>query len=254
MTKDARLMAPATARNREHITKVLCRYLPSHGLVLEIASGTGEHITHFASALGADLRFQPSDPDAAARASIDAWVKSTGVRNVLPAIALDAAADPWPIQRADAIICINMIHIAPWEAAIGLVRGAAHLLPASGVLYLYGPYRRDGQHTSLSNESVRSRSSHAKPKMGRAGPGNSGGVGRGPRVCSTPYRANAREQPLPHFPSSCARLGRLPLSDVGDGVEAADWDSFSIRRANRACSCQKSIGDRHCRSREESSA
>ena len=152
MTNNARLMAPATARNREHITKVLCRYLPSHGLVLEIASGTGEHITHFASALGADLQFQPSDPDAAARASIDAWVESTGVRNVLPAIALDAAADPWPIQRADAIICINMIHIAPWEAAVGLVRGAAHLLPATGVLYLYGPFRRDGQHTSLSNE------------------------------------------------------------------------------------------------------
>jgi Protein of unknown function (DUF938) len=132
MTKDARLMAPATARNREHITKVLRRHLPSHGLVLEVASGTGEHIVHFAGALSADLTFQPSDPDAAARTSVDAWVESTGVRNVLPAMALDAAADPWPIQRADAVICINMIHIAPWEAAIGLVRGAAHLLPASG--------------------------------------------------------------------------------------------------------------------------
>jgi SAM-dependent methyltransferase len=153
MTKGARLMAPATARNREHITKVLAGHLPSHGLVLEVASGSGEHITHFAGVLSADLRFQPSDPDADARASIDAWVQSTGARNVLPAIALDASADPWPIQRADAVICVNMIHIAPWEATIGLVRGAARLLPANGLLYLYGPYRRDGRHTAPSNEA-----------------------------------------------------------------------------------------------------
>jgi Protein of unknown function (DUF938) len=132
-------MAPATARNREHITKVLLRHLPSHGLVLEVASGTGEHITHFAGVLGADLRFQPSDPDAGARVSIDAWVHSTGARNVLPAIALDASTDSWPIQRADAVICINMIRIAPWEATIGLVRGAACPLPANGLLLSLRP-------------------------------------------------------------------------------------------------------------------
>jgi hypothetical protein len=152
MASDARLIAPATARNREPITKVLRLHLPSRGLVLEVASGTGEHITHFAGVLSADLRFQPSDPDAHARESIDAWVESTGVRNVLPAIALDASADPWPIQRADAVVCINMIHIAPWEAAVGLVNGAARVLPASGVLYLYGPYCRHGRHTAPSNE------------------------------------------------------------------------------------------------------
>ena len=146
-------MAPATARNREHITKVLARHLPSHGLVLEVASGTGEHITHFGGVLSADLRFQPSDPDAGARASIDAWVASTGLHNVLPALALDASVDPWPIQQADAVICINMIHIAPWEAAVGLMRGAARLMPANGLLYLYGPYRRDGRHTAPSNEA-----------------------------------------------------------------------------------------------------
>jgi hypothetical protein len=122
-------------------------------LVLEVASGSGEHIVHFASTLSPDLTFQPSDPDSAARASIDAWVHSSGARNVLPAIALDASADPWPIQQSDAVICVNMIHIAPWEAAIGLVRGAAHLLPANGLLYLYGPYRRDGGHTAPSNEA-----------------------------------------------------------------------------------------------------
>jgi hypothetical protein len=131
MTNDTRLMAPATARNREPITKVLRRHLPSRGLALEVASGSGEHVTHFATVLSADLRFQPSDPDVGARASIDAWVQAAGVSNVLPAIALDASAHPWPIQRADAVISINMIHIAPWEAAIGLVRGAARLLPAN---------------------------------------------------------------------------------------------------------------------------
>ena len=93
-----RLMAPATARNREPIAKVLRRHLPSRGLVLEVASGSGEHVTHFATVLSADLRFQPSDPDVGARASIDAWVQSAGVSNVLP-----ASADPWPIQRADAL-------------------------------------------------------------------------------------------------------------------------------------------------------
>src|SRR5262245_54046884 len=153
MTNDARLVAPATARNREHIAKVLRRHLPRQGLVLEVASGAGEHITHFAAVLSTDLSFQPSDPDAGARASIDAWVHSTGVGNVLPAIALDASADPSPIQRADAAICINMIHIAPWETALGLVRAAARSLPANGLLYLYGPYRRDGRHTAPSNEA-----------------------------------------------------------------------------------------------------
>jgi hypothetical protein len=153
MTHDARLVAPATARNREHIAKVLRRHLPSQGLVLEVASGTGEHVAHFAGALSTGLTFQPSDPDAAARASIDAWVQATGVRNVLPAIPLDALADPWPIQRADALICINMIHIAPLDAAIGLVRGAAAVLPTGGQLYLYGPFRRNGRHTAPSNET-----------------------------------------------------------------------------------------------------
>ena len=153
MANDARLVAPATARNREPIVNTLRRHLPSRGLILEVASGTGEHIAYFAEALSSDLTFQPSDPDAAARASIDAWVDTLGVSNVLPAIALDACAERWPIQQADAVICINMIHIAPWQAAVGLVRGAANVLPDGGVLFLYGPYRRGGQHTSPSNEA-----------------------------------------------------------------------------------------------------
>jgi len=121
--------------------------------VLEIASGTGEHIAYFAKALSPDLMFQPSDPDPGARASIDAWADGLGARSVLPSIVLDASAQHWPIDEADAVICINMLHIAPWEAAVGLIRGSAAVLRAGGVLFLYGPYRRGGRHTSPSNEA-----------------------------------------------------------------------------------------------------
>jgi len=153
MTHDARLYAPAAARNQEPILAVLKRCLPARGLVLEVASGSGEHIAYFAQGSGPDLIFQPSDPDASARASIDAWAASLGLRNVRPAMALDAAADVWPIRSADAVLCINMIHIAPWDAAAGLVRGAARVLTPGGLLYLYGPFRRDGRHAALSNEA-----------------------------------------------------------------------------------------------------
>ncbi len=152
MSQDFRRFAPAAARNRDVILEVLRRHLPSQGLVLEIASGTGEHIAHFASGLDSGLVFQPSDPDAGARTSTDAWVAALGLANVRPALALDAASPDWPLSRADAILCINMIHISPWLATVGLVHGAARLLPADGVLFLYGPYRRGGQHTAESNE------------------------------------------------------------------------------------------------------
>lgn len=144
--------APATARNRQPILDVLRPRLPARGLVLEIASGSGEHIVHFAEALPG-LVFQPSDPSDDARASIDDWVLTQGLGNVRAALALDAAGDGWPIERADAVVCCNMIHIAPWEAAVGLIAGAAHVLPPGGTLYLYGPYRRDGRHTAPSNEA-----------------------------------------------------------------------------------------------------
>jgi len=151
MSDNTRHSAPSALRNRGPILDVLRQHLPQRGLVLEIASGSGEHVTHFASAGIGDLEFQPSDPDAAARASIDAWAASLGLSNVRPALALDAAAQAWPIARADVVVCINMIHIAPWAAAIGLIEGAARILPAGGVLFLYGPYRRDGRHTAPSN-------------------------------------------------------------------------------------------------------
>jgi SAM-dependent methyltransferase len=150
---DARLVAPAAARNRDAILGVLRPCLPERGLVLEIASGSGEHAYYFAAACGPDLVWQPSDPDPAARASIDAWTAGPRRANIRPAIAIHADAAAWPIASADAILCINMIHIAPWEAAIGLMQGAGRILPPGGPLFLYGPYRRGGQHTAPSNEA-----------------------------------------------------------------------------------------------------
>jgi hypothetical protein len=147
---DSRLFAPAAARNRGPILDVLREILPGEGLVLEIASGTGEHVAHFATHLPR-LTFQPSDPGAEARASIAAWIASTGAKNILPPLALDAAATPWPIAKADAIVCINMIHISPWAATEGLFAGARSLLPQGAPLYLYGPYKRGGAHTAPSN-------------------------------------------------------------------------------------------------------
>lgn len=153
MTDDQRHYAPATARNREPILAVLRCHLPSQGLVLEIASGTGEHVTFFAQSSDPCLVFQPSDPDPTARGSIDAWTAALGLMNVRPAIELDAISGNWPMTAADAVININMVHISPWAATEGLVRGAARILPAGGVMYLYGPYRIGGRHTALSNET-----------------------------------------------------------------------------------------------------
>jgi hypothetical protein len=154
------LTAPAVARNREPILAVLRRVLPERGLVLEIASGSGEHAVHFAAALP-QLTWQPTDPDPEARESIAAYRVAAQLTNLLPPIALDAASPTWPVAQADAMVAINMIHIAPWAAAEGLMVGAERLLPAGGVLFLYGPFREHGQHTAPSNaafdESLRAR-------------------------------------------------------------------------------------------------
>jgi hypothetical protein len=144
--------APAVARNRDPSLDVLRRHLPRQGLVLEFASGTGEHVVHFAAALP-HLTFQPSDPDDSARASVDDWVKTRGLANVRPALALDAAAGKWPVEGVTAILCINMIHISPWAATVGLIEGAGDTLPADGLLFLYGPYRRAGVAMAPSNQA-----------------------------------------------------------------------------------------------------
>lgn len=145
-----RRQAPAAARNRQPILDVLQPHLPPQGLVLEVASGSGEHAAHFAQALPG-LTFQPTDPDATARASIDSWAAELGLANVRPALALDAASGDWPVDRADAVVCINMIHISPWASTEGLVRGAARVLAPGGLLYLYGPYLRAEVATAASN-------------------------------------------------------------------------------------------------------
>ena len=154
---DARLSAPATQRNREPILAVLRRALPAPGALLEIASGTGEHALFFSAQLP-DRVYQPSDPDPAHVASIAAWRAAQGGASLREPIALDVTSPGWelaPGVPADlaAILCINMVHIAPWSAALGLLRGAARALAAGRVLYLYGPYRRGGRHTSESNEA-----------------------------------------------------------------------------------------------------
>lgn len=140
--------APATERNRDPIAAVLAEELPGEGLVLELASGTGEHCAAFAVRFPA-LRWQPSDPDPAALASIADWCAD--LPNVLPPLALDAS-DEWPVAQADAILCINMMHISPWAATLGLMAGAGRLLSPGAPLILYGPYRRRGVPTAPSNE------------------------------------------------------------------------------------------------------
>ena len=132
--------APATERNRDVIAQTLARLLPTEGLILEVASGTGEHVVHFAKMFPA-LTWQPSDPDPIALASINAWRADSNLPNVRPAMLLDASAD-WPIAQADAVVCINMTHISPWAATVGLLRNAARLLPPSAVLFIYGPYNQ----------------------------------------------------------------------------------------------------------------
>jgi len=157
---DSALTAPAVARNRDLILAVLREVLAAPGTVLEIASGSGEHAVHFASALP-HLVWQPTDPDAQALRSIAAYAARAQLPNLLPPLELDTTAAVWPVTQADAIVSINMIHIAPWAAAEGLMAGAARLLPAGRPLYLYGPYREHGRHTAPSNaafdESLRAR-------------------------------------------------------------------------------------------------
>jgi SAM-dependent methyltransferase len=144
--------SPSVARNRDPILNVLRRVLPAQGTVLEIASGTGEHIVHFAAALPG-LIWQPTERDTFALRSIKAYRTGSGLKNILPPLELDAASKTWPLASADAVVAINMIHIAPWSAAEGLFAGAERVMQPGGVLYLYGPFKENGLHTAPSNEA-----------------------------------------------------------------------------------------------------
>jgi SAM-dependent methyltransferase len=147
---DPRLYHAHVARNRQPIRDVLARVLPPEGLVLEIASGSGEHAVFLAQSLSS-LRWQPTDADDDALASIAAHRAAAGLPNLLEPLRLDAAAEHWPIESADALVCSNMVHITPWRSTEGLMAGAGRTLRAGGLLYLYGPYRMDSRHTAASN-------------------------------------------------------------------------------------------------------
>jgi hypothetical protein len=152
--------APATARNSEVIANVLAQELPDSGLVLEIASGSGEHAVFFARSFP-KLIWQPSDLDQEALASVDAYAQEAGLSNLRPAIKLDAEGEDWPVQQAGALVCINMLHISPWEAGIGVFRAAARLLESGAPLIFYGPFLERDVATAASNlafdESLKSR-------------------------------------------------------------------------------------------------
>jgi len=147
---DARRSAPAVSRNRKPIAEVLADWLPSAGTVLEVASGTGEHAVWFAERFP-NLTWQPSDTHPDAQASIDAWRKASGLSNIAEPLTIDASSRDWPIERANAVLNINMAHISPWAASIGLIAGAARVLPGGGPLILYGPWLKDDIETAASN-------------------------------------------------------------------------------------------------------
>lgn len=147
---DARRSAPAAQRNREPIAEVLGDWLPNRGLVLEIASGTGEHAVYFAQRYPA-LSWQPTDLDEGSLRSIAAWRETAGLPNVRAPILLDASAPAWPVERADAVLSNNMAHISPWAASLGLIAGSAQVLPSGGPLILYGPWLKDDIETVQSN-------------------------------------------------------------------------------------------------------
>jgi hypothetical protein len=158
--------APATQRNREPILEVLQQILPPSGTILEIASGTGEHAVFFAPPL-APRKWLPSDPNPLLRDSITAWSEESKSDNLYPPLDIDAQLPVWTVEKETftdspivAIVNINMIHISPWSACLGLMSGAGRILPPGGILYLYGPYKQNGQHTAPSNaafdESLRS--------------------------------------------------------------------------------------------------
>jgi hypothetical protein len=165
---DARQFSPSAARNCEPIREVLTRVLPKEGIVLEIGSGTGEHAICFAKALP-ELVWIPSDPDAASRASIKAWIATEGLANVRAPVAIDVRSEAWGVEEDapfHAMISLNMVHIAPWEAALGLLAGAGRLLRGNGVLFFYGPFMLGGTHTAASNAAFDADLKRREPRWG----------------------------------------------------------------------------------------
>jgi len=162
---DRRRSAAAALRNREPIAKVLAEWLPKSGLVLEIASGTGEHVAFFAERFP-DLEWQPTDIHPDALGSTQAWREAAGLPNLRTALALDASASDWPVQAADAVLSINMVHISSWASALGLLAGARRVLPTQGPLILYGPWLGDRLPAVQSNLDFDSDLKRRNPEWG----------------------------------------------------------------------------------------
>jgi SAM-dependent methyltransferase len=152
LLEGGRLLSPSAERNKGPVAEVLKQALPDRGLVLEIGSGTGQHVVHFARE-APHLTWQPSERDVECLRSIALWLAAEGPANVLAPVRLDVGELPWPIDCAAAVVSLNMIHIAPWAAGMALIRGAATVLGPEAVLFLYGPFRRGDKHTSPSNEA-----------------------------------------------------------------------------------------------------
>jgi hypothetical protein len=149
---DGRLVSPSAERNKGPIAEILMRVLPARGDVLEVSSGTGQHVLHFARAMP-NIRWQPTDRDADCLTSIGSWLAQTPTPNVNAPLYLDVHDDVWPVRDVAAVVCLNMIHIAPASATEALLRGAGDIIARGGILFLYGPFRRHGRHTSASNEA-----------------------------------------------------------------------------------------------------
>lgn len=153
LSADQRMFSPSAARNAAPVLSVLKGRLPTHGKVLEIGCGTGEHAVHFAEAMPG-ITWLPSDPDPQSRASTASWIAFKGRSNVLTPVDIDVSAASWGVENQapfDAVVSLNMVHIAPWEASLGLFAGAGRLLRPEGLLVLYGPFMRNGAHTAPSN-------------------------------------------------------------------------------------------------------
>ena len=150
MHDDRRLFSPSAERNRTHILPILQRVLPAAAEVLEVGSGTGEHAVYFCAHI-AGLRWQPTDADPAAIDSILAWISHSALSRIAMPLKLDLQSASWPVQRADAIVAINVLHYSPWSSTPALFHGAARVLSENGIVFCYGPYLRDNAHTSASN-------------------------------------------------------------------------------------------------------
>lgn len=160
-----RLVSASAERNKVAVAQVLKELLPDQGVVLEVSSGSGQHVVHFAREMPA-LTWQPSECAQECLPSIAQWVADESLTNVRPALRLDVTDRPWPLSSAAAVVCLNMIHIAPWHVGEALVVGASEVLAPGGVFFLYGPFRRNGQHTSASNEAFDSQLRARNPAWG----------------------------------------------------------------------------------------